>query len=237
MRRRPLVGITTYERGSEERPRFHLPAAYVDAVRLAGGLPVLLPPGDESPDHALEGLDALLFSGGGDIHPDHFGGEAHADSYSMCPERDAFELELMQAALAAEMPTLAICRGLQVLNVARGGDLHAHLPEALGERVVHRASQDRHAHHEVRLDEDSHLARVYREAHLHIASWHHQGVRRLGEGLRATAWAEDGSVEALELADAPWLLAVQWHPELQLDRDSPQRSLLLALVRMAGERS
>jgi putative glutamine amidotransferase len=234
---RPRIGLTTYHRDGDERPRFWLPAAYVDAVRLAGGLPLLIPPGDEAAEEILAHLDGVVFTGGGDIHPRRFGGEPHAHSYFMCDERDEFELRLIRQALARELPTLAICRGTQVLNVARGGDLHLHLPEVVGEAVAHRVSRELHTLHRVDVAPGSRLARVLGTASLDVASWHHQAVWRLGEGLRAVAWAEDATVEALELEGAPWLLAVQWHPELQLEAGSPQRRLFEALVGAAGGRA
>jgi len=235
--RRPLVGITTYHREEGDRPRFSLPSAYVEAVRVGGGTPVLLPPGEDTPAHLLEGVDALLFSGGGDLHPENFGGDAHDALYFMCPERDAFEIELMGEAIEQGLPTLAICRGAQVLNVARGGDVHAHLPDVVGDEVAHRESQDQPTRHGVRIEADSQLARVLGTTELPaIASWHHQAVRSLGDGLRPVAWAPDGTVEALELEGAPALLAVQWHPELQLEAGSLQRRLFAALAQAGRSR-
>jgi putative glutamine amidotransferase len=231
---RPLIGISTYHREGEARPRFHLPTAYVDAVRIGGGAPVLLPPGDAHPPRLLDKLDGLVLAGGGDIHPAAVGGEAHATSYSMCRERDGFELALVESALARELPLLAICRGAQVVNVALGGDLVGHLPEAVGEAVPHRASVEQPTRHAVQLTADAALAEIYRASELDVASWHHQAVGRLGRGLRAVAWAPDGVVEALELEGAPWLLAVQWHPELDLEAGSPQRRLFEAFAARAG---
>src|SRR5690606_16854008 len=131
---RPRIGITTYHRERVARERFQLPASYVDAVRAAGGLPLLLPPGDARPDELLDAVDGLLLCGGGDIDPALFGGaRGHEAQYATCAERDGFELTLVRAALRRRTPLLAICRGLQVLNVALGGDLHVHLPDAVGE--------------------------------------------------------------------------------------------------------
>ena len=234
---RPLVGVTTYHREIEERPRFYLPSAYVDAVRAGGGVPVLLTPGEERPAELLERLDALVFSGGGDLDPTHFGGDDHPHSYFICEERDAFELQLMRAALERETPVLAICRGTQVLNVALGGSLHSHLEDVVGDAIRHRESQTCHTHHPVELAPDSRLAALMGATELaEVASWHHQGVDRLGAGLRAVAWAPDGTVEALELSEAPQLLAVQWHPELQIELGSLQRRLFEEIVRMAREK-
>jgi len=235
MQARPLIGVTTYHREIEERPRFYLPSAYVDAVRVAGGIPVLLTPGEERPADLLDRVDALVFSGGGDLDPAHFGGDHHPSSYFICEERDAFELQLMRAALERETPVLAICRGCQVLNVALGGSLHGHLEEVVGDAIPHRESQTLHTYHPVKLDPDSRLADLLGATEFaEVASWHHQAVDRLGAGLRAVAWAPDGTPEALELAEAPQLLAVQWHPELQIEAGSPHRKLFEAVVQRAG---
>jgi len=236
--RRPLIGVTTYHRERSGRERFQLPASYVDAVRQAGGLPVLLPPGDERPDEILDSLDGLVLCGGGDIDPGLFGGPSgHAAQYATCAERDGFELALVRDALRRRTPLLAICRGIQVLNVSLGGDLHVHLPDVVGDAVAHRLSQDRHTRHPVRVEAGSQLADVLGCGALEVASWHHQAIARLGAGLRTVAWAEDGTVEAVELPGRPELLAVQWHPELQVSEPgSPHRRLFEAVVAEAGRR-
>jgi putative glutamine amidotransferase len=234
--RRPRIGITTYPRAGRDRLRFSLPSAYVDAVRAGGGLALLLPPGEERPDELLEGLDGVVFGGGGDLDPALFGAEPHAAHYGIDRERDAFELVLMRDALERRLAVLGICRGLQVLNVLRGGTLHAHLPDAVGEDVCHRESQDRHTHHAVRLEPGSRLASIYGTAELSIASWHHQAVHDVGRDLRPVAWAPDGTIEALEDPARPEVLAVQWHPELELAPESPQRRLLAAFVALAASR-
>jgi putative glutamine amidotransferase len=233
----PLVGITTYHREREGRPRFTLPDAYVEAVRGAGGVPVLLPPGERRPERMLASLDALVLSGGGDLDPACHGGGEHESVYFVCPERDEFEVELVRAALGAGLPLLAICRGMQVLNVALGGDVHLHAPDVFGAEVAHRESQDAHTHHGVELAPDSVLGALLGARIERVASWHHQAVNRLGEGLRATGWAADGLVEAVELDGAPQVLAVQWHPELSLGRDSPQRALLSGFLDFARGRA
>ena len=231
--RRPRIGITTYPRTGRQRLAFTLPSAYVDAVRAVGGLPFLLPPGEDGAGDLLEPLDGVVFGGGGDLDPALFGAEAHATHYAVDRERDAFELVLMQAALERAMPVLAICRGLQVLNVLRGGGLHVHLPDVVGEEVCHRASPQGHTHHPVRLAPDSRLARILGVDELRVPSWHHQAVDRVGRGLRAVAWAPDGTIEALEDPERPALLAVQWHPELEHEQGSPQRLLLRCFIETA----
>jgi putative glutamine amidotransferase len=209
-----------------------LPDAYVDGIRRAGGEPVLLVPGAPAPASLLDRLDGLVMTGGGDLHPETLGTATHGHMYSMCEERDHFELTLIRSALARSLPTLAICRGMQVLNVALGGDIHSHLPDEMGEEVAHRKSQTEPTDHPVQLEAGSALTTLFGcEALGRVASWHHQAVRRLGEGLRPAAHAADGTVEALELEGAPWLQAVQWHPELELD--SVQARLFRALVEQA----
>lgn len=230
---RPRIGITTYHRTGDDRLAFSLPSAYVDGVRRAGGLPVLLPPGETHPEDLLSFLDGLVFGGGGDLDAALFGGASHATNYSVDHERDTFELALMEHALAGCTPVLAICRGMQLLNVLRGGALHEHLPDVVGGAVEHRESQQRHTEHGVRIERDSYLGRIFEVEELNIASWHHQGVDRVGEGLRPVAWAPDGTIEALEDASLPDLLAVQWHPELQLYANSPQDRLFRAFVAKA----
>jgi len=229
-----------YHRDKSGRARFHVPASYVDAVRGAGGLPLLLPPGETRPGELLDAVAGLVLCGGGDIDPAHFGGAAgHEAQYATCAERDSFELDLMGEALARGLPTLAICRGMQVLNVALGGALHVHLPDVVGQAVSHRVSRERHTYHRVRLAPDSHLAALLGGVEARVASWHHQAVDRLGAGLRAVAWAEDGTIEAVELPGRPELVAVQWHPELQVgEKDPRQRRLFEDLVERArGTRS
>ena len=213
--RRPRIGITTYPRAGEERPAFSLPTAYVDSVRAAGGLPLLMAPGCESPEEYLDHVDGVIFAGGGDIHPDHFGADEHPSQYGQDDERDAFELRLMRGVLDRKMPTLAICRGLQMLNVVLGGDLHVHLPDVVGEDVLHRLPTRKPVLHRVRLASGSALASIYGATEIETLSWHHQAVNRLGRGLAATAWAGDGTIEAVCLGGADWLLAVQWHPEMR----------------------
>ena len=233
MTRKPLIGITTYHREGVERPRFFLPTAYVDAIRVSGGVPALLPPGEAEIDELLERVDGLVFGGGGDIHPERHGGTHHAASYFIDHERDEFELKLVARALERGTPTLAICRGLQVVNVALGGTLHVHLPDLGVAETFHRTTQELHAFHDVRLEPGSRLAQVFSEVEFSVASWHHQGVARLGDGVKATGWASDGTVEALEVAGAPHLMAVQWHPELEIEDGSLQRRLFAAFVELA----
>jgi putative glutamine amidotransferase len=228
---RPLIGISTYARAGQ-RPCFSVPCTYVDAVAAAGGMPVLLPP-VACADTVLEGLAGLMLPGGGDVTPEHYGGAPHATNYDVCSERDAFELALVRAALARDgFPVLGICRGMQLLNVALGGDLVPHLPDQYGDDVPHRTPDVRSVVHDVELAPESVLGAVHRVTQLAVHSIHHQAVGRLGAGLRAVAWSPDGVVEAVEL-DAS-VVAVQWHPELD-PAAHPARRVFEHLVAQAGE--
>src|SRR5262245_29705814 len=194
---RPLIGITSYARGGP-RLSFSVPCEYVDAIRRAGGVPVVLPPVLGPVREALDAVSGLIFPGGGDVHPEHYGGDDHDSNYGTCHERDAFELVMARAALERDMPIMCVCRGMQVLNVALGGDLIPHIPDVFGVSVVHRTPEVQPVSHPVRIAADSHLARVYGDTSATVQSVHHQAVGRLGDGLRAVAWAEDGVVEAVE---------------------------------------
>lgn len=210
-----------------------LPAAYVDAVRDAGGLPVLLAPGETAVEPLLHRLDGLVLTGGGDLDP-AYGAAPHPATYFTSPQRDAFEIELVEGAIDRSLPTLAICRGLQILNAARGGTLHAHLPEVVGDAVVHRRDQDAAAAHHVEIDSGSRLARTLgAEVLADVPSWHHQSIHQVGEGLNPVAFAADGIIEAIELVNEGPLLAVQWHPELE-PAEGAGRRLFDQLIAWAG---
>jgi len=227
-----LVGISSYARARNgaDVQKFTIPTGYVDAVRAAGAVPIVLPSGEPDPGKLLGPLSALIVSGGGDIDPSAYGGSRHETVYSVCAERDAFEFGLTRAALAdTRVPMLCICRGLQVLNVVCGGSLHVHLPDVVGDRVTHRAPERSASRHHVRLAADSRLAAVLGTTECEVASWHHQAIERVGDQLRPVAWAEDGVIEAVEHIAHPWCIAVQWHPEMQPE-DPVQQRLFRALV-------
>lgn len=227
---RPVrIGITTYARDGQPAS-FNLPCAYVDAIRAAGGLALVLPPGEARPEDLLDLVDGLILSGGGDIAPQAYSGQPHETIYSVSEERDEFEFRLARAALARrDFPLLCICRGMQVLNVVCGGTLHPHVPERFGEEVAHRKPPRLTTCHPVQVTPQSRLAAVLGTTSPEVCSWHHQAVDRLGDGLTAVAWAEDGVVEAIEHAAHPSCIAVQWHPEMQLD-DTAQRRIFHTLV-------
>jgi putative glutamine amidotransferase len=231
----PLVGIVCYGRGKDSQ-RYSLPLLYVECARRARCRVVILPPSDPPELGTLDILDGLILAGGGDMDPKHYGQEPHPTLYGIDPERDVMELALTREALKRRTPTLAICRGLQTLNVALGGDLIQHLPDAVGDKVAHRPGVPGGvSHHPVRAAAGSRLAELC-GASFSVASSHHQAVGRLGEGLVATAWAEDGIVEALELPENPDLMAVQWHPEETAAQDPIQDRLFAWLTARIRDR-
>jgi gamma-glutamyl-gamma-aminobutyrate hydrolase PuuD len=210
-----LIGITTYvvpaRFGAWELDSALVPHDYVRAVERAGGRALLVPPSTDGVAETLDALDGLVFSGGSDLDPELYGQEPHAETRDVVRERDDAELALLTGALERDLPVLAICRGSQVLNVALGGDLVQHLPEAVGDEK-HKHTPGVFADHEVAIDPGSRLAELLGGA-APVKSHHHQGFDRLGEGLRATAHAEDGTVEAVEVPGRRFALGVLWHPE------------------------
>ncbi len=233
MARRPRIGITTYGPGGRLES-YSLPRDYVDAVRLGGGTPLLLPSAPPLVEAMLDGIDALILAGGGDIDPARHAGGSHPTLYGVIPERDGFELELCRGALArSALPVLGICRGMQILNIALGGDLELHLPEVRGEAVAHRAPPREPVFHQVEIEAGSLLESIYGERSLRVCSWHHQGVRRLGGRLRPIARAADGVIEGVEHESRPDTLGVQWHPEMQLESDPLQLRIFEWLVARA----
>jgi len=212
---RPLIGITSYAEeirwGVWTEEAALIPLSYVRAVEHAGGRPLVVPPSADGLEETLGVLDGLILSGGGDLHPGLYGADAHPETDSPRPERDNAELRLLEAALERDMPVLAVCRGSQLLNVARGGDLVQHLPDDVGhERHKHVPGQ--FSDHGVRLDPESRVGTLLGE-HAPVKSHHHQGYGRIGDGLRESGWADDGTVEALEDPGKRFAVGVLWHPE------------------------
>jgi putative glutamine amidotransferase len=217
---KPLVGITTYVEqaswGSWTLDAALIPYDYVRAVERAGGRALLVPPSVDGVEETLDALDGLVLSGGNDVDPDAYGAEAHAETSATRPERDRGELALLEGALARDLPVLAVCRGFQVLNVARGGDLVQHLPDVVGSEL-HREVKGVFSDHGVKIDDGSRLGSVLGDR-APVKSHHHQGVGRVGEGLVEVAWADDGTVEGLEDPERRFAVGVLWHPEAGEDQ-------------------
>jgi putative glutamine amidotransferase len=212
---KPIVGITSYAEevawGAWVERSAVVPLAYVHVVERAGGRPLVVPPSEEGIEETLAVLDGLILSGGSDVHPELYDADPHPETTDVREERDRAELALLAAALERDMPVLAVCRGSQVLNVARGGDLVQHLPEVLGhERHKHKPGE--FSDHDVRLEPDTRVGQLLGER-APVKSHHHQGFGRIGAGLREVGWADDGTVEALEDPSKRFAVGVLWHPE------------------------
>ena len=227
----PVIGITTYAR--DEHNELKLPFEYVAAVRRAGGLPLLIPPGERETHHLLDQLSGLILAGGGDIDPVRYHGLPHDDIYLVDHERDEMEIVLAQAMIQRQIPTLAICRGVQIVNTACGGSLYSHLPDVFGEQVCHRIPPRNPVPHEVHVRENSRLAAVLGATCLSPMSWHHQAIDRVAPNLQIVAHAPDGVVEACEMTDHPSFVGVQWHPELTAATDQTQQRLFDELITQA----
>ena len=213
---RPVIGITAYAEpsvrwGVWDVPAAVIPLAYVQMIEAAGGRALLVPPSEDGIDETLDALDGVLFSGGSDIDPSEYGQDVHPETNGTRPDRDRGELALLRAALERDMPVLAVCRGSQVLNVARGGDLVQHLPEVVGDEK-HKHTPGVFADHEVDVKDGTRLASLLGER-APVKSHHHQGFGQVGDGLVEAAWAEDGTLEALEDPSKRFAVGVLWHPE------------------------
>ena len=232
---KPLVGITTYVEeaswGSWTLDAALIPYDYVRAVERAGGRALLVPPSTDGVEETLDALDGLVLSGGNDVDPEAYGAETHEETNATRPERDRGELALLEGALARDLPVLAVCRGFQVLNVARGGDLVQHLPDVVGSEQ-HREVKGVFSDHGVKIDDGSRLGSVLGDR-APVKSHHHQGVGRVGEGLVEVAWADDGTIEGLEDPERRFAVGVLWHPEA--GEDQKLFEALVAEARMYRE--
>lgn len=230
----PLIALTTYPPGDGDR--YELPVEYVQAVRRAGGRVLLVPPGEPDPAGLLDEVDGVVLTGGGDIDPARYGHPGHPTIDRVDAERDALELGVAEAVLAEGTPTLAICRGMQVVNVAAGGSLLADIPSSVPGGLAHRLEPHAPVPHPVVVDAVAFVAEVMGSARVEPMSWHHQAIDRPGDGFRVVSRAADGVVEVIEHCTHPWLAAVQWHPELTAAADPTQQSLFDGVVEAARQR-
>lgn len=235
----PIIGITTYQgKNPDDYPTVALMQSYVGAILQAGGVPVLIPSmlAENGWQTLYSKLDGILFTGGGDISLDYFKGDPHARIDGVDLLRDAIELNLFKTAITDSRPFLGICRGAQLMNVALGGTLYTHIPDQLPNALDH--SYPGHMRtalvHEVRVEEGTHIAEILGEPILKVNSLHHQGLKDIAPGLRIAGYAPDGLVEAIELPDHPFGMAVQWHPEWLTDQPST-RNLFRKFVEAAGK--
>ena len=225
----PIIGISTY--GVNEAGKYDLQAEYIHAVRRAGGAVILLPPGESEWKSIVPLLDGLVLSAGGDINPERYAGEQHETIYNVNNSRDDSECYLAEYALSESLPTLGICRGAQILNIVTGGSLYEHLPDAYGEETIHRLPPKGPTPHTVILEGESRLADILQQPQFECVSWHHQALKNVSDEFAVVARAPDGVVEAIEHRTHPWLIAVQWHPELSAAEDPLQQELFNAHVR------
>jgi putative glutamine amidotransferase len=241
----PLIGVSTSEvrfpqdvdqTEHAEPPRRELAVGvtYAEAVEQAGGVPVVLAPvAVEMIDPLLARLDGLCISGGPDLDPSFYGADRHPELGPTFPDIDRFELAILRHAQARGLPVLAICRGMQLLNVSRSGTLCQHVPDRVDGSVVHRQTQPgRFATHAVRVERSSRLRDLLGSEQLDVNSFHHQAIDRVGTGLHAVAWSPDGVIEAVETDGQHFALGVQWHAE-SLAHETPHAALFAALVRAA----
>jgi putative glutamine amidotransferase len=231
---RPVIGITSYEENAswgvrEHEPASLLPTTYIRSVAGAGGIPVVLPVLDGEVEGLVARLDGVVLAGGPDVDPARYGAAAHPRTDAPRAGRDGFELAVLEEAVRAGLPVLAICRGLQALNVARGGTLHQHIADRLADD---HGGGGVYKERLVQVQPGSRLAELLGDGPAPASCHHHQAVDAVGEGLVPVAWALDGTIEALEDPALPFLVGVQWHPEVGRDG-----SLFHQLVAAASRRS
>jgi putative glutamine amidotransferase len=222
---KPLIGITTNQSHNVYgQPTIMLMQSYVNAVMQAGGVPVLIPSliAEDGWDAAYSHLDGILFSGGGDISLDYFRGDPHPRIDDIDLQRDSVELKFIQTAVSDGKPFLGICRGCQIVNVALGGTLYTHIPDQVPNALDHAYPGNRRTVlvHEVKIEEGTRIADIYGEPIIKVNSLHHQGLKDIAPSLRVAGHSPDGLVEAVELPDHPFGVAVQWHPEWLTDQQS-----------------
>lgn len=223
---KPLIGITTYNaKNAFERDIAAVQHTYIRAVAQGGGIPVLIPAilEDEDRLELYSSLQGVLFSGGGDISIKYFNGEDHPEIHDVDDYRDVTELSLLKRSVEDGKPFLAICRGVQVMNVALGGTLYTHIPAQFNTTLQHSHDEFTTIAHPVNIDEDSRMAEIFGETLLQVNSLHHQGLKDVASPLKVVGHAPDGMIEAVELPNHPYAMGVQWHPEWLTDQPVMRR--------------
>lgn len=241
--RKPLIGCTTYRKISDQTPPINLLGlmpSYLDAIVAAGGVPVMIPLGlsDDDIGDIIQQMDGVLLPGGGDIEPSVYRGNGHPTVSGIDEDRDRVEFVVARTAVAQQKPLLAICRGLQVLNVALGGslweDVEQLMPQAMHHEFVNTHPRNYLAH-DVTIEPDSLLARQLDRTETAVNSLHHQGIRQLADALRPTAVAPDGLIEGAEVIGHPYAVGVQWHPENLVHNAPHMLGLFRGLVEAASQ--
>ncbi len=227
----PIIGVTIH--GLNEKGAYHTPAFYVDSIRRAGGIPLLIAPGESNLDSVFDCVDAFVFTGGGDIEPGRYGGRNHAAVYGVDMIRDQSEFTLAKMIIDHHTPVLAICRGMQVFSVLLGGKLKEDIESNPKNNIIHRLPEFKPAKHEVTLDGPSNLRSILKTDRFTGASIHHQAIEDLPAGAKPVAFSDDGVIEAIEWGNFPNLMAVQWHPEITAENDPIQQRLFDQLISMA----
>lgn len=241
---RPVIGISTNLMTIAEGPftnlqRLAVNRGYTDSIEKAGGIPLLLPilSDRKAVDQMLGIVDALLFTGGQDVHPSYYSEEPHALLGETAKERDEHEIYLMQKVHSKNKPILAICRGLQLLNVAFGGTLYQDISQCSGSKPIHSQESEPHAGtHHVSLMPDTKLHTIFGKLSICINSFHHQAIRHLAPTFAVSATSEDGLIEGISKEDAHWVVGVQWHPETMTEAQPEMRKLFEAFVLAASAR-
>ncbi|MGB3328946.1 MAG: gamma-glutamyl-gamma-aminobutyrate hydrolase family protein [Thermomicrobiales bacterium] len=244
MSRTPVIGITAtpsedvFDHGTFRR--YALSNTYVNAVRAAGGIPIILPPGETDLQAVLDAVDGLIFSGGSDFDPSLYGEtEVHETTYGIDPERDSYELALMNLAYAQDKPFLGICRGIQTMNVALGGTLIQDVPSSIGAEIEHRqqalGKTTTDTSHQVTVTEGSVLADIVGDTTVSVNSYHHQSVGRPAPAVEVIATSSDGAIESIVAPDRHFALGVQWHPEMLAAGHDEHLALFRALVEACQE--
>jgi putative glutamine amidotransferase len=235
----PIIGITTYQgKNNQALPLVAVLRAYIDAIAMAGGIPVLIPPTIQVAQvrNLSEKMDGILFTGGGDINPERFNGEAHPRVDGIDIERDSMEMALLEELIRVKKPFLGICRGFQVVNVGLGGALYTDLTDQMPGAIRHDYYPDFPrtllAHH-VNIKKDTFLGSILQEEEIFVNSLHHQGVKSVPEALKTAVYSTDGLAEGVELPGYPFGIAVQWHPEWLTDQPVTRR-LFQAFINAAG---